>query len=513
MFAAGKRNDAWFILGIDLGNSASSLAYFDANRMSPETLDISGGYGRPTMPTVMQYVNETKEWVYGEYALDIRNSEADINVTGLLENLGKNHSVYIDKKPVSYAALMAMYLSELVGNCKSINPNAVAAGIVATLPAYIGDEAKEELLVVFEKAGLDRSLIRFADERECIFARYFYKREIEDSKLLLIDFGARQTRGGVYSVKTGSHTDITSLSSVFSAGIGTNEVHAALYGYFERIYCEKTGTARGRISGAIKEQLEHFTYRHEDVILQKAPNSGVTKLYFNFAYPPFEVAIDYRKTEELVEPYRLKFEEFLRDVFNKTYNSVKLSPSCVDGVICCGGGFGMLWARELIKRVFPEKKGMFFKNTTTAAAEGASIIAARELNVLERQKLMLTDVHRLNCDIGLIVKQKGRQGFVPLIERNSFWWQEHLRKYFIVSGSADKDVNIEICRRERDGKLEKFGDVTVSGLPPRPKNTTRLSVSMEFIDAANLVTTVKDAGFGELFPASDIEKEYIVRIN
>ena len=42
----------------------------------------------------------------------------------------------------------------------------------------------------------------------------------------------------------------------------------------------------------------------------------------------------------------------------------------------------------------------------------------------------------------------------------------------------------------------------LTGFPERENRTTRISLNADFLDAGRLRVTVKDLGFGELFPAS-----------
>jgi len=86
---AVKQDEANFIVGLDLGNDTSAIAYYDMVRGQPELIDLSGGYGKPAVPTVVQYVPETKEWVFGEYAVLNKGVGREVTLGGLLEKLGR----------------------------------------------------------------------------------------------------------------------------------------------------------------------------------------------------------------------------------------------------------------------------------------------------------------------------------------------------------------------------------------------------------------------------------------
>ena len=45
--------------------------------------------------------------------------------------------------------------------------------------------------------------------------------------------------------------------------------------------------------------------------------------------------------------------------------------------------------------------------------------------------------------------------------------------------------------------------IPLDGFPKRPNKTTRVGLSVEFLDERTMVVNIKDKGFGELFPASE----------
>ena len=44
----------------------------------------------------------------------------------------------------------------------------------------------------------------------------------------------------------------------------------------------------------------------------------------------------------------------------------------------------------------------------------------------------------------------------------------------------------------------------LEGLPDRPSRASRLRIEVEFVSVERLQITVRDMGFGELFPSSDL---------
>jgi len=106
-----------FIVGIDLGREYSIIAYCDLTNGTPEIIDISGGYGKPYVPTAARYIPETDEWLFGEHAV--------LNV-----GIGQ---VFNGIAALEKYRLVEMFVEYLVGHCKHVNPNAEVVEVVRTV--------------------------------------------------------------------------------------------------------------------------------------------------------------------------------------------------------------------------------------------------------------------------------------------------------------------------------------------------------------------------------------------
>jgi hypothetical protein len=58
-----------------------------------------------------------------------------------------------------------------------------------------------------------------------------------------------------------------------------------------------------------------------------------------------------------------------------------------------------------------------------------------------------------------------------------------------------------------NGKEKKTALIHLTDLPNRPKKTTRLRIELEFVSADCAKLIIKDLGFGELFPRSEMTYE------
>jgi len=478
-----KQNENYYIIGLDLGNESSSIAFYNKRAKEAEIIDLSGGYGHPTIPTAMQFVADANEWVYGEYA--ILNSDEGFTVKDLMERLGSSDYLDINGKAISVVNLLGLFIRELMSSVKNINPNAEVVGIAAAIPSYLSVQAREELVRAFKNAGYEKELIGLVSDNECIFA---YADEIPKTSLL-IDYGSRGVRGGIFELKDNRIRTVTAL---FDDAIGTKSIEQEVQNLFEKLYKANTKTE------ANQNQIAAFTYQHKDVLFQKAIQNKAAKLYFNFAFPPFQQTVSAEHANTLIKPFKDRLKQFIRQL--------NLKP---DKVVCVGGGFEMLWVRELIVEFFPQDKIVEYKNSKIIAALGAAIAAAKILEAAEGHAFSIDDRHHVPMDVGLMIE--GDQ-FIPLVEYNSFWWKPRPPHFFIVNAAVEEELPFALLSRAPSGEIQTLADIRLRGLPKRPKGTTKLQVQLKFLSDIEAVATVRDYGFGELFPRTDFEQEIYMKL-
>ena len=515
--AMEKRDEAYYIIGLDIGNDSSGIAYFNMAESEPETIDLSGGYGKPSIPTVMQYIAETKEWVYGEYAILNRGVGTEVTLSDLIGRLGSFDYIDVAYKPVSVVSILALFIKEILGSVKNINPKAEIVGIVTAIPAYFSEQAQAELMRAFKSAGYERELIALVPDRECIFTRHYQRNTPREERALLFDYGSREVRGGLYHVMPqGEQVAVKSISSLFDDSIGTFGIVRDVCDLFES-FLQKQQDGKP-LTKQMSEQVSAFVYQHKDMLFQKAIRTKAAKLYFNFAYPPFQQTLSNEDALGLIKPYQRRFEQFMRDVLEKNLYEEEIRPLDISAVLCVGGGFEMLWAREAVTEMFTQAQPRFHKNVKLATAEGAALVAAQRLGIAEGPTVSLEDKHQLAADIGL---SDGAE-FLPLVERNAFWWQKHSEKLVLINkvvGDPDDWVKqaadplrLQLTQRGASGELALLADMELIGLPERPKGTTRLGIGLDFTSNVDLTVMVRDLGFGELFPKSNYEGLFHIRL-
>ncbi len=305
-----KSDEAYYIIGLDIGNDTSGIAFYNLAENAPEIIDISGGYGRPSIPTVMQYISETREWVFGEYAILNRGVGSEVTLSSIISRLGNFEYIDLDRRPVSVVSVLSMFIKELLGSVKNINPKAEIVGIVAAVPGYFGEQAREEFQRAFKQAGYEKELIALVSDRECVFTHYYLTHEPRDERILLLDYGSREVRGGLYhSAPEESSVAVKSMSSLFDDTIGTSKINDDVHRLFETFLAAHQPPAA--LGKPVSEHISAFVYQHRDLLFQKNIRLKPAKLYFNFAYPPFQQTVTHEQAERLINPYARQFSRFM----------------------------------------------------------------------------------------------------------------------------------------------------------------------------------------------------------
>jgi len=521
---ADKRNEAYYIIGLDIGNDSSSIAFYNLNGDVSEVIDLSGGYGKPSIPTVVQYIQETGEWVFGEYAILNRGIGTEITMTSLVAALGSFGKMTIAGKSMTNAQVLGLFIKELLGCVKNINPRAVIVGIVASVPAYFSESAAQELTDAFIHSGYEKELIALISDRECVLTHFYASGDAHDDGTLnlLLDFGSQALRGGIYQTKKDAdELTVKCISSLSDETIGEGFIMKDVRTLIESFVDMKR--MQSKEVAQLHEQVSAFAYQHKDMLFQKNIRTKPVKLYYNFVFPPAAHTVAHEKIEALVQPYVLGFKNFLIKLFENA-QAETMQKSDIINVLTVGGGFEMLWARDVVQDEFSDKQVVRYKNPKLEAAKGAAIIAAQMLGLkTAAPKIQLIDLNQIQDDIGIF----DDGGFITLIDRKSFWWDEVKPKLVLVTEDVNDTLEMTLgmlthaAQKTRgavnpDAKPDDVSSpkhvLTLKGLPIRPKRTTRLQIAPKFTSATELDIQVKDLGFGDIFPKTEYEQSFKVKL-
>lgn len=115
---------------------------------------------------------------------------------------------------------------------------------------------------------------------------------------------------------------------------------------------------------------------------------------------------------------------------------------------------------------------------------------------------------RLRSDVYINVENNGKDGKIYLAKAGDFWDEPGTELLMIPD---EKEV-IDISVVGVDGKVKKSIPIVLDFLPKRPIKTRRFYFRTKFLDDKIMNVEIEDAGFGDMYPPTDIKRNIEVNI-
>ena len=106
---------------------------------------------------------------------------------------------------------------------------------------------------------------------------------------------------------------------------------------------------------------------------------------------------------------------------------------------------------------------------------------------------------RLHSTVSVKVIHKERETQLLVASAGDNWYEAKSSVDLIV----DNQDYVEFMVTPMDPKQKRLVKVPLEGFPKRPGRTTRLGISVGFLDEKTMAVVMKDKGFGELFPSTN----------
>ncbi|MDU6629526.1 MAG: DUF5716 family protein [Lachnoanaerobaculum sp.] len=115
---------------------------------------------------------------------------------------------------------------------------------------------------------------------------------------------------------------------------------------------------------------------------------------------------------------------------------------------------------------------------------------------------------RLRSDVFINVENNGKDGKIYLAKAGDFWGEPDTELLMIPD---EKEV-IDISVVGVDGKVKKNIPIVLDFLPKRPIKTRRFYFRTKFLDDKIMNVEIEDAGFGDMYPPTDVKRNIEVNI-
>ncbi|MDR2904313.1 MAG: Hsp70 family protein [Clostridiales bacterium] len=517
--------EEWYILGIDLGTTNSVISYWDNTSKKPEPIDISNGFGKIPLPSVVQFREDEDdadggEWVIGEEAFRSIKIYPETTVRSIKRKMGTNETVAIDGKAYLPEEISAKILRELVDHCQGLNPKAEIAGLVVSVPYDFDDAAKKATMRACEIAGLSESLICLIEEPKAAALAYNFRHQLsEREKIMVFDFGGGTLDITLFHVleKTEKYIKLQVISEGGEAFHGGDNIDELLAEKCFEFIKNKTNQEKDGIS--IENQVELALRARE----AKERLSGVKsfRIPFTFCIPPFVENITREVYEALIGEFIEKTRKLVLKALREAYTGA-LYPDHIDRVLLEGGSSQMPWVKDMLIGIFNDENKIYTSERPALDISlGATYYAAMKMGLLsqpemETEKLSVEFEVTVPHDIGLEVSTGARKSFFTMIRRGTPYALAKKSSVFTLSGTKPEDMttfDLTILERidKEDGfeNCKRIGNVLIQGLPERPSGKTRLKITLLVEEDGGLVKgNVEDIGYGDEIAPSGFKQDF-----
>ncbi len=523
----GSLPEDWYVLGIDLGTTNSIVSYWDNSNKKPEPIDISNGFGKIPLPSVVQFRkddegDEESEWVIGEEAYRSMKIYPETTIRSIKRKMGTNETVEIDGKKYLPEEISAKILEELIKHCQGLNPKAEIAGLVVSVPYDFDDAAKKATMRACQIAGLSDKLICLIEEPKAAALAYNFRHSLNsDEKIMVFDFGGGTLDITLFHVveKDDAHIKLQVISEGGEAFHGGDNIDEILTEMCYKFIFDKTKQTKDDI--ALENQVEIICRARET----KERLSGVKsfRIPFTFCIPPFVEQITRDSFEQLISGFMGKTRKLVLKALREAYTG-SVMPDSVDRVLLEGGSSQMPWVKDLLTEIFNDENKIYTSERPALDISlGATYYAAMKMGLLQQPDMhseKLSQVVEFEVtvphDIGLEVINGKRRSFFTMIRRGTSYSLAKKSHIFTLSGNTPTDMttfNLRIMERiDKEDTIENcklIGEVEINGLPERPSGKTRLNITLLVEEEGGLVKgCVEDLGYLNEFEKSGYKQNF-----
>ncbi len=191
---------------------------------------------------------------------------------------------------------------------------------------------------------------------------------------------------------------------------------------------------------------------------------------------------------------KLELEDEIRDVEFYRFISKTLGKELFSSVQITGEGFDQQWAQQSVKLLCHQGRKVFYGNNLFA--KGACIAGKDRLEDKKLKGYRYLSDSLVAVDVGMDMRVMGSPAYYPLIESGSNWYECSASCELILDDTSELVFVVSIPEETEKKRVA----MALDGLPKRPNRTSRLSLTLKYVSPRDCEITVKDLGFGEMYP-------------
>ncbi len=198
------------------------------------------------------------------------------------------------------------------------------------------------------------------------------------------------------------------------------------------------------------------------------------------------------------------YEEQLAYIFENISREA-LYRQIISTIYVTGIGFTKGWAEEVIKKFCIGRRGFAGQNLFS----GGACYAAKNMAGEDKfSDFMFLSEDMITGTVSVKANVDGVKSDIVFVKMATPWYEARSSKEFIL----DDTKEIELTVKDELSNDKKSFFIVLDGLPKRENRTTRIKMKVKFLSPKTCVVTIKDLGFGMLFPGTDRIWEKVINM-
>lgn len=166
-------------------------------------------------------------------------------------------------------------------------------------------------------------------------------------------------------------------------------------------------------------------------------------------------------------------------------------------VFLLGEGFSGDWCQESLRLLCHNRR--VFKGNDLYS-KGACYSVQERLDDQKSQTMIFLGKDKLKTNVGMEVSRQGEDSYLAILDGGENWYE--CQKQWDVILREGNMIRLKLT--PLNGRNVRYVEMVLDGLPERERNNTRLRMEAVMLNEKILQIQIKDMGFGEFVPASNL---------
>ena len=479
-----KRKPTRTVVGIDLGETSSSIAY--VNDFGQVDI-IQNEESELITPSVIMFEDDVI--VVGEIAKSQARAVPDQIVEFVRREMGKSKEEYsrqFNGKAYSAEELSAIILKKLKQDAEARIKREITDAVI-TVPAYFRDGQRQATRLAGEIAGLN--VLQVVNEPTAAVLSFGIDLIGEDQTVFVFDLGGGRFDVTIMNV---SGSELKMLGTDGDHRLGGKDWDDRIIEYVAESFQLEHGVDLLEDSQAY-QNIQHFAIEAKEYL------SKLDNCYIHCSYPGkgHQVELTKEKFEELTAD----LVEKCKSTCEKVLTEAKMTWDDIDKVLLVGGSTRMPAVRDMIAEISGKEINPTEVNPDEAVAHGAAIYATILIEKIEEEEgdtpnepdsegnIKINVIDGATHNLGLTpVNDDGEQYIHVMIPKMTEIPCEVVDTFGTVEDNTTA-VLIEVVEGLEEGLLKKdipdfelykLGECLIEGLPPNQPKGYPISVTCKY---------------------------------